>query len=96
MESPEIPLASRLAGSTRDISTSGLYFTTDAPPMPGSLVSLKLTLPRTLTGGEEVVVELSARILRVEEAHGASDGRRGVAARIERYEIVRAAAARVN
>jgi PilZ domain len=83
-------------GCTREISRSGLYFTADAAPQPGSTVSLTLTLPPTLTGGEEVLVELMARIVRVEPADATADGRIGVAARIEQYEIVRASHGRVN
>jgi len=83
-------------GFTREISRSGLYFTADAAPEPGSTVSLTLSLPPTLTGGEGVLVEVMARIVRVEPANETADGRIGVAARIERYEIMRAAAARAN
>jgi len=83
-------------GCTREISRSGLYFTADAAPEPGSMVSLTLTLPPTLTGGEEVLVEVMARIVRVEPAGTTSDGRIGVAARIERYEILRVPADRAN
>jgi len=83
-------------GCTREISRSGLYFTTDAAPEPGSMVSLTLTLPGTLTGGEEALVEVIARIVRVEPAEATADGRIGVAARIERYEIVRAELGRTN
>jgi hypothetical protein len=81
---------------TREISRSGLYFTADAAPEPGSMVSLTLTLPGTLTGGDEVLVEVIARIVRVEPAESTADGRIGVAARIERYEIVRAAVGQTN
>ncbi len=83
-------------GCTREISRSGLYFTADAAPAPGSMVSLTLTLPPTLTGGEEVLVEVMARIVRVEPAETTANGRIGIAARIERYEILRAPAERAN
>ena len=83
-------------GCTREISRSGLYFTAEAAPEPGSMVSLTLTLPGTLTGGEGVLVEVMARIVRVEPAAETADGRIGVAARIERYEIVRAGSAQAN
>ena len=83
-------------GCTREISRSGLYFTADAAPEPGSMVSLTLTLPPTLTGGDGVLVEVMARIVRVEPPESTADGRIGIAARIERYEILRAASARPN
>ena len=77
---------------TREISRSGLYFTAEAAPEPGSMVTLTLTLPPTLTGGESVLVEVIARIVRIEPAAVTPDGRVGVAAKIERYEIMRASA----
>jgi len=83
-------------GFTREISRSGLYFTTDAAPEPGSMMSLTLTLPTALTGGDEVLVEVMARIVRVEPAESTADGRVGVAARIERYELVRATVGQAN
>lgn len=83
-------------GQTREISRSGLYFTAEAAPEPGSMVTLTLTLPRELTGGEGILVEVVAKIVRVEPAQVTADGRIGVAARIERYEIVRIGPARTN
>ena len=59
-------------------------------------MTLTLTLPPALTGGEGVLVEVQARILRVEPAETTADRRMGVAARIESYEIVRASPGRVN
>lgn len=56
----------RPRGLTRDISTSGLYFTMDQPPRPGSRVELTLTLPGSLTGSTDVVVELVGRVVRVD------------------------------
>ena len=84
------------AGQTREISRSGLYFTAGAAPEQGSMVSLTLTLPPALTGGEGVLVEVVARIVRVEPPEVTVDGRVGVAARIERYEIVRSTPTRPN
>jgi hypothetical protein len=60
------------------------------------MVSLTLTLPPALTGGEGVLVEVVARIVRVEPAEVTADGRIGVAAKIERYELVRAAQDQAN
>jgi hypothetical protein len=83
-------------GHTRDISTHGLYFTAESAPQPGTLVSLTLSLPPALTGGEGVLVEVLARILRVEPAAANAEGRVGVAAKIEQYDIFRANEARPN
>jgi hypothetical protein len=81
---------------TREISRSGLYFTAEAAPEPGSMVTLTLTLPPTLTGGESVLVEVVAKIVRIEPAAENPDGRVGVAAKIERYEILRASSTAAN
>jgi|SRR5208282_2145161 len=95
-ERPETAATEEPHGRTREISRSGLYFTAAAAPEPGSMVTLTLTLPSALTGGEDVLVEVQARILRVEPAEATTDGRIGVAARIERYEIVRASPEHAN
>jgi PilZ domain len=95
-EAPEIAATEEPHGQTREISRSGLYFTADAAPEPGSMVTLTLTLPPALTGGEGVLVEVQAKILRVEPAESTLDGRMGVAASIEGYEIVRASPGRLN
>lgn len=56
----------RPRGLTRDISTSGLYFTMAQPPRPGSRVELTITLPGSLTGSSDVVVEVVGRVVRVD------------------------------
>ena len=96
LEKPNAPAAKDAEACTREISRSGLYFTAEAAPEPGSMVSLTLTLPPALTGGEGVLVEVVARILRIEPAAETADGRVGVAARIERYEIVRPSSGAAN
>lgn len=93
-------------GLTRDISTSGLYFTMDTPPRTGSRLELTLTLPGSLTGSADVRVEVLGRVVRVDPrvgarpaaqnesranaAAGAARAAVGVAAHIERYEIISA------
>jgi len=95
-ETPKAAATDESAALTREISRSGLYFTTEAAPEPGSMVTLTLTLPPTLTGGEGVLLEVVAKIVRVEPAETTADGRVGVAARIERYELVRASTSPAN
>ena len=56
----------RPRGLTRDISTSGLYFTMQQPPTPGSRVELTLTLPGSLTGSSDVHIEVVGRVVRVD------------------------------
>lgn len=73
---------------TRDVSFRGVYFLMDNPPEQGSAVEIVLTLPQQITLAGEVRIRCFASILRVEER---SDTR-GVAASIERYEFLPAAA----
>lgn len=81
-------------GKTRDISTSGLYFTVPQPLQAGSRIEMSLTLPTAITGGNEVILEVVARVVRVEDGPGAEHQTVGVAAHIEKYDIIRAGAAR--
>lgn len=79
-------------GLTRDISTSGLYFTMDHPPRAGSRLELTLTIPGSLTGSSDVLVEVVGRVVRVDprvDARVAAASTAGVAAHIERYDIVK-------
>jgi hypothetical protein len=75
-------------GETRDVSFRGLYFVIEASPETGSSIEFVLTLPQQITLAGDVLIRCYARVLRVEPR----DGRRGVAARIERYEFLPAAA----
>lgn len=73
---------------TRDVSFRGLYFLMDTPPEEGSSVEIVLTLPQQITLAGEVRIRCSARILRIEQG----EDTRGVAACIDRYEFLPAAA----
>lgn len=73
---------------TRDVSFRGVYFMMDAPPEQGSSVEIVLTLPQQITLAGEVRIRCFASIIRVEQR----DGTRGVAASIDRYEFLPAAA----
>ena len=75
-------------GETRDVSFRGLYFVIEASLESGSSIEFVLTLPQQITLAGDVNIRCYARVLRV-EAH---NGRRGVAARIERYEFLPASA----
>ncbi|HEV2194525.1 MAG TPA: PilZ domain-containing protein [Candidatus Acidoferrum sp.] len=79
---------------TRDISTRGLYFVMDQNPQAGSRLDLILTLPTEVATGTEVLVHALGRVLRVEPRIEDGNTRMGVAAVIERYDIVRGEAAR--
>jgi hypothetical protein len=75
-------------GETRDVSFRGLYFTIEASVETGSSIEFILTLPQQITLAGDVHIRCYARVLRVET----NNGRRGVAARIERYEFLPATA----
>lgn len=75
-------------GETRDVSFRGLYFMIEASVETGSSIEFVLTLPQQITLAGDVNIRCYARVLRVD----AKNGRRGVAARIERYEFLPATA----
>jgi hypothetical protein len=75
-------------GETRDVSFRGLYFLIEAVLETGSSIEFVLTLPQQITLAGDVHIRCYARVLRVEP----QNGRRGVAARIERYEFLPASA----
>jgi len=76
-------------GKTRDISTRGVYFTIDEDLQAGSELDITLTLPAEITQGAEVFVRAQGKVVRVEKKHTESDLHLGVAAVIERYDIIR-------
>ena len=77
------------SGKTRDISTRGVYLTIDSDISQGTELDLTMTLPAEVTGGTEVFIRAVGRVVRIEKGSGAESPRLGVAAVIERYEIVR-------
>jgi PilZ domain-containing protein len=76
-------------GKTRDISTRGLYFVIDQELRAGSELEITLTLPGEITRGSEVLVRATGKVVRVEPRREDELDRLGVAAVIERYDIVR-------
>jgi c-di-GMP-binding flagellar brake protein YcgR len=81
-------------GKTRDISTRGLYFVVDQNMESGSQLDITLTLPAEITHGTEVFVRALGKVVRVESRMEDGNSRMGVAAVIERYDIIRGEAAR--
>ena len=75
-------------GQTRDVSFRGLYFLIDADFEQGKSIEFVLTLPREITMAGDVHIRCFAQIVRVEQR----EQHRGVAARIDRYEFLPAAA----
>ncbi|HEV2521485.1 MAG TPA: PilZ domain-containing protein [Candidatus Acidoferrales bacterium] len=76
-------------GKTRDISTRGLYFTIDNDLGAGAELDITLTLPSEVTRGSEVFIRAMGKVVRVDKIPENGNTRVGVAAVIERYEIVR-------
>ena len=75
-------------GETRDVSFRGLYFMIDSALEPGAPIEFVLTLPKEITMAGDVRIRCFGQVIRVDD----QDGRRGVAARIERYEFLPAGA----
>ena len=78
-----------LNARTRDVSYRGLYFLADAKFDVGSAIEFVITLPETITQSGEVNIHCHGQIVRVEASN---NGHMGVAAKIERYEFLHAAA----
>jgi PilZ domain len=80
-------------GKTRDISTRGLYFVIEQDMEAGSNLDITLTLPAEIAHGTEVFVRAVGKVVRVERRMEDGTSRMGVAAVIERYDIIRGKAA---
>lgn len=76
-------------GQTRDISTRGVYFTVQNELAPGTELDFTLTLPAEITRGTEVFVRAHGRVIRVDKRTDDEHESIGVAAVIERYDIIR-------
>jgi hypothetical protein len=83
------------SGQTRDISTRGVYFTMQKDLSPGAEVDFTLTLPAEITRGTEVFVRAHGRVIRVDKRSDDSHETIGVAAVIERYDIIRGEGSRI-
>jgi hypothetical protein len=87
-----LPLERELSsrnGNTRDISTRGVYFTIDKDLSDGTELDITLTLPSEVTRGSEVFIRAMGKVVRVDKTPENGSSRVGVAAVIERYEIIR-------
>jgi len=87
-------LVGRQEGKTRDISTRGLYFVIRQDLDAGSELDIMLTLPAEITHGTDVFVRAQGKVIRVERRVEDGEPRMGVAAVIERYDIIRGGLAR--
>lgn len=86
---PHEPHKSVLTAQTRDVSYRGLYFLAETNFDIGSEIEFVITLPEQVTQSGDVNIRCIGQIVRVEPT---TNGRRGIAAKIERYEFVPAAA----
>jgi hypothetical protein len=82
------------SGQTRDISTRGVYFMMQKDLHPGAEVDFTLTLPSEITRGTEVFVRAHGRVVRVDKRVDDNHETIGIAAVIERYDIIRGESAR--
>ena len=77
-------------GQTRDISTRGVYFLIAEDMAPGTELDFTLTLPAEITRGTEVFIRAHGRVVRVERKAEDGTEKLGIAAVIEKYDIIRA------
>lgn len=85
---PKVSESDILNGNTRNISTGGMYFTTDRHLAVNEVVDFSLTFAG-LAEGTIVVVSGRARVLRMESRRETISERVGVAAAIQDFRILR-------
>ena len=90
IRTPLSQLTEARKGKTRDISTRGVYFTLEQDLTPGTELDFMLTLPAEITRGTEVFIRAHGKVVRVERMRDDGSDRVGVAAVIEKYDIIRA------
>jgi len=81
-------------GKTRDISSHGIYFTSQQRLALGTKLDVSFALPREITQGTQVSIAARAIVVRVEEQEGNVREPVGAAAVIETYEFLRTESAR--
>ncbi len=74
---------------TRDVSYRGLYFLAEAAFKIGSSIEFVITLPRQVTRSADVNIRCHGQVVRIESTN---NGKHGIAAKIDRYEFLHAAA----
>ena len=80
-------IAEEATVSTRDISSSGVYFNFDSELEVGTTLEFVLTLPEETTRGIPVQLKCMGKVVRVDRSGETSSV--GIAATIERYEFMR-------
>ena len=79
-----------LHAGMEDVSAQGLYFTSDQRIAVGTRFNFSLSLPTELTHDSDIVIDAQARVVRVVEKPENVLKRVGIAALIERYNIIQA------
>src|SRR5581483_11613500 len=79
---PREASGAELRAQTRDVSYRGLYFLAEAQFEVGATIDFVITLPQQATRGDDVNIRCQGQVVRVEPT---SNGRSGIAAKIERY-----------
>jgi c-di-GMP-binding flagellar brake protein YcgR len=80
-------------GKTQDISTQGICFTIDDNLSAGAELNLTIILAAERTGGSEVLVKATGKVIRVDKRSGNGDQKVSVAAMFKMHEMVRNEAA---
>lgn len=75
-----------LSAESINLSGTGVLFTIDSKMKIGSVIEMTFTMPGEVAGAMPMKIRCTARIVRVDE--GASGGKMGVAAHIERFETI--------
>ena len=78
-----------LKAQTRDVSYRGLYFLAEAQVKVGAAIEFIITLPEQVTRSGDVNIRCHGLVVRTESTQ---NGKTGIAAKIERYEFLHAAA----
>jgi len=78
-----------LKAFTRDVSYRGLYFLAETDAKVGAQIEFVITLPEQVTRSGDVNIRCHGQVVRTEPT---PNGRTGIAAKIERYEFLHAAA----
>ena len=78
-----------LKAFTRDVSYRGLYFLAEAQPKVGASIEFVITLPEQVTRSGDVNIRCHGKVVRTEPTQ---NGKTGIAAKIDRYEFLHAAA----
>lgn len=80
--------SARTAGTTRDISCTGLYFFSAQKFAAGSVLEVLVTLPQRILPRGEARVRCQGRVLRVDAASSGETTLSGVAASIDGYDFL--------